>query len=275
MNKVTRTKNVYSLLWKMVRADRLPSKCHFNEIQELIPEPIIKGVRGIDIGSGCGHDTYFMAKSVPSVKILSLDISDGIYKAKEFATGLRNVWFVKGSVLSMPIKDNIFDFAYSFGVLHHLPDPEKGVREIANVIKEGAPVYLYLYEDHSENYIKYLAIKFVSISRTITTKIPAKMLYVISYLTSPVIAIVFTYPSMIFKRFKCLKSLANKIPFNFGTYPFSLAGDLYDRFSAPIEHRFSKKEVFDLLSKNGFTDIKIGKLKTKAGWVVWGYKQKC
>lgn len=272
MNKIRETKERYGYIWGKINSALLADSWHFNDMQELIIEPIVRGEKGIDIGSGCGYDTYIMAKKNPSVRIASLDISDGIYKAGEFTSGLKNAWIIKGSALEIPIKDNTFDFAYSFGVLHHTPDPERGIKETARIIKKGAPVFLYLYEDHSDNIIKYLAIKIITFIRKITTRIPPKMMYVISCLASPFVVLLFTYPSKIFKKFKATQNLANKMPFNFGTHPFSVADDLYDRFSAPIEYRFSKKEIFDLLSKNGFVDIQIEKFKDKAGWVSWGKK---
>jgi len=204
-----------------------------------------------------------------------MDISDGVYKTKEFSQGLENVFVIKGSVLDLPIKNNIFDFAYSFGVLHHVSDSERGLKEITRTLKKGAPVFLYLYEDHSENRIKYYTLKLVTVLRKFTVKIPPKILYGISYLISPIMVILFSYPARIFNRFRILKPLSEKMPFNFGTHLFSLVGSLYDRFSVPIENRFSRQEAFDLLSKNKFTKVKINRLRTKAGWVVWGHKDKC
>jgi hypothetical protein len=62
------------------------------------------------------------------------------------------------------------------------------------------------------------------------------------------------------------------MPFNFAGTPFSLSGDLYDRFSVPIEYRFSRSELYDLFEKFGFFNIAITRLKNSAGWVAWGYK---
>jgi len=275
MDKVRKTKEIYSFLWKRERSPLAIDQWHFNKMQERIPESIVRGQIGIDIGSGCGYDTYIMAKAHPLVNILSMDISDGIFRAKEIVHGLKNTFMIKGSVLDIPIKDNILDFAYSYGVLHHTPDPGHGVRELARILKRNAPLFLYLYEDHSENHIKYYTLKIIRIFRKITARIHPRILYIISFLSSPFTVILFTYPAKILNKFKITKSLSEKIPFNFGTHPFSLVGDLYDRFSAPIEHRFSRKEIFDLLGRNGFSDIKIDRLKSRAGWVAWGYKHKC
>lgn len=275
MDKITKTNQTYSFLWEKIKHITFREKSHFDDIQEIIPNSIINGKIGIDIGSGHGRDTYRMASVDPLVKIISLDISDGIYKAKERASILKNVHFVKGSVLDIPVKENTFDFAYSFGVLHHIPNPDMGVKEIARVMKEGAYLYLYLYEDHSQNHIKYIAIKIITILRKVTIKIPHKLAYAISYLFSPLIVILFSYPAGILRKCKITRKISNGIPFNFGTHPFSLAPDVYDRFSAPIEHRFNRKAVFDLLNKNNFANIKIEKLETKAGWVAWACKNKC
>ncbi len=63
------------------------------------------------------------------------------------------------------------------------------------------------------------------------------------------------------------------MPFNFGTHLFSVAPDLYDRLSVPIELRFSRKEISDLFEKNGFRDIEIKRYEAKAGWAARGYKK--
>lgn len=272
LDKIKKTKDSYGFLWDKVNGKAPIQENHFNEIQNLVKEPIVKGRLGVDIGSGCGFDTYIMASKNPLVKIVSLEISDGIYKTKEITSRLKNLCLIKGSVLELPLKDNSLDFAYSFGVLHHIPDPVKGLKEISRVLKEGASVYLYLYEDHSKNPVKQRAIKAISILRKITTRMSPKALYIISFMVSPFAMFIFSYPAMIFRKFKLTKPLADKMPFNFGTHLFSLTGDIYDRFSAPIEYRYNRKQVYDLLSESNFRNISIERIQTKAGWVAWGYK---
>ena len=121
--------------------------------------------------------------------------------------------------------------------------------------------------------IKYMAVKIVSWLRCITVKLPSRLLYVMSWIGSPIAFILFTVPAKILGRFKATAGVAEKMPFNFGTTPFSLRGDLYDRFSAPIERRYSRKEVHDMFARHGFRDVRITRLKDTAGWVVWGHKR--
>ncbi len=273
MDVIRKTKSTYGFLWTRNKNKVPLDKWHFNTVQKIIAEPIVRGNMGIDIGSGCGYDTYIMAKNNSSVKIISIDISDGVYKTYQLTSELENVRIIKCSVSDMPLKGSIFDFAYSFGVLHHMVDPQKGLLEIARILKKNSPIFLYLYEDHSENFIKYIAIKIITELRNITIKIPPRIIYVLSWLFSPLVYIIFSFPSKMLRKFKATQKFSNKIPFNFASSIFSLQGDLYDRFSAPIEHRFNKQEVYDILMESGFYNIHITRLKISAGWVSWGYKK--
>ncbi len=273
MLKDKETALVYGLVWGKSAGADLPPECHFDKMQQVIPVPIVRGKIGIDIGSGCGWDSYVMARGNPLVNLVSLDISSGIYKTKGIFAGLNNGRFVRGSVLALPFKNGIFDFAYSFGVLHHTSDPAQGLAEIARVLKKGGPAFLYLYEDHSGNPIKYAAVKALSLLRRITTKMSAKAVYFLCFIFSPFVFIIFSLPAKILGSFKATVRLAEKMPFNFGTGFFSLTADLYDRFRAPIEYRFSRKGVYGLFSGCGFSRIDITRLKTAAGWVAWGYKE--
>lgn len=243
---------------------------HYNDLQETINQNIVRGTIGIDIGSGSGNDTYIMAMNNPLVKLTSLDISEGVFKTKKRTSSLKNVSIVKGSTLQLPFKNDIFDFAYSYGVIHHVPNPERGIKEIARVLKSNAPIFLYLYEDHHDDHFKKNSLRIVSILRKITTRIHPRILYILCFISSPVVVFVYFISVLFLKSIS--KRAHEKIPFNYCSHPFSLTGDLFDRFGAPIERRFSKKEAYDLLSKNGFKNISVDKLKTKSGLIVWGFK---
>jgi SAM-dependent methyltransferase len=45
----------------------------------------------------------------------------------------------------MPFPAQLLDFAFSLGVLHHVPDTQKAICTIAEKLKRGAPFLIYLY----------------------------------------------------------------------------------------------------------------------------------
>ncbi len=273
MERVEKTKKAYGLLWKKSIDNPEYNHTHFSQMQSTIPEKIVRGTSGIEVGSGCGFDTYAMAVANPGVKIVSLEISNGAYQTKLLTRELKNVSVIKGSAMELPIKDSSFDFAYSFGVLHHTQDPHQGMCEIRRVLKNDAPVFLYFYEDHTDNPAKAVGLKVVTYLRKLTVCLPPKLLFSFCFLVSPFVAIFFTLPARILNRFGNTRVFARKIPFNFGTHLFSLAPHLYDRFAAPIEIRFSRKEAEELFLRNGFKNHRISRMGSMAGWVAWGYRE--
>lgn len=275
LDTLKKTQETYGFLWQRNQGMAPPQSWHFDAVEKIIDEPIVRGRRGIDIGSGAGFDTYIMAKDNPKVEIVSIDLSNGVYATKKITSDLKNVRIVKGSVLDLPLKSNIFDFAYSFGVLHHTIEPKRGLSEIHRVLKKDCPVFLYLYEDHSENAIKYVTLKVVSLLRMATLKIPPRILYFLCWLLSPIVFLLFSFPSMILRQFRITRDSSNRFPFNFAKTPFSLRGDLFDRFSAPVELRFNKQSLYKLFNDCAFVDMEIRKLDDRAGWVVRGYKREC
>ena len=48
-----------------------------------------------------------------------------------------NARLIQANILAMPLQSGIFDYAYSYGVVHHTIDPEGAVREIVRTLKPG------------------------------------------------------------------------------------------------------------------------------------------
>jgi len=111
--KVHRTAKLYGKLWETETVT--PSRWHYHDMQAVIPKKMVIGKVGLEIGCGSGFDTYWMAKENPDVDFVSLDLSDGVYQARARTKNLKNVNIIKASATSIPIKDDTFDFAYSFG----------------------------------------------------------------------------------------------------------------------------------------------------------------
>ena len=60
-----------------------------------------------------------------------------------------------GDALRLPYRDGVLDAVFGFGVLHHLPDWQGGLQEIARVLKPGG-IY-FLEEFYPQFYQNFLA----------------------------------------------------------------------------------------------------------------------
>ncbi len=56
-----------------------------------------------------------------------------------------NAVFHCAGVDETPLAEGSQDFGYSLGVLHHIPDTQRGLNDCVRRLKPGAPFLLYLY----------------------------------------------------------------------------------------------------------------------------------
>src|SRR5450631_1222825 len=99
---------------------------------------------GADIGCGSGRWAYLVAPRVGHLHAADV-AADALEVARRNLAGLNNVSFHQASVSALPFADGSLDFAYSLGVLHHVPDTASALRDIAAKLKPGAPFLVYLY----------------------------------------------------------------------------------------------------------------------------------
>ena len=136
--------------------------------------------------------------------------------------------------------------------------------------KPGARVVAYLYEDFSErSALLRWSLKAANTARALTTRLPNRILYRLCWVASPFVFTLFTLPALVAGRLPALSSFAGALPFRHGTRPFGLVGDLYDRFSAPVEFRYSRKSSTAFFSAAGLQHVTVA---AERGWMVSGMK---
>ncbi len=98
------------------------------------------GMRLLDGGCGPGTITIDLAKLVAPAELVGIDIEPSqIELARTTAAerGTSNVRFDVGDLYSLPFPDESFDAVFLHGVLEHLRDPLRGLREVLRVLKRG------------------------------------------------------------------------------------------------------------------------------------------
>jgi SAM-dependent methyltransferase len=102
------------------------------------------GAVGLDLGCGSGRWARFVAPRVGTLHCVDAS-AEALGVARANLDDLPNVVFHHASVDDIPVPDASLDFAYSLGVLHHVPDTAAGIASLVAKLKPGAPLLLYLY----------------------------------------------------------------------------------------------------------------------------------
>ncbi len=122
-------------------------------------------------GCGKGRHTELVA-AFGARAIVSIDLGDSAYVAFKQTRGLRNAHVIIGDLLTPPVQQ-VFDLAFSVGVLHHLPDPAAGFQALRGVVKKGGRVAFWVYGRENNEWI----VKFVDpVRKALTSKMPAEWL---------------------------------------------------------------------------------------------------
>lgn len=262
----TRTARYFGYMWgeqaPAVTPPTEPSPYHLQAMLDALQAPPLRGLV-LDAGSGEGIDLA-MAALDPACEVIGVELSaGGIATTIARTRGLERAHAVQGDLLRLPLASGTFDAAYSYGVVHHTPDPEKAIREIARVLKPGAPLLFYVYEDFSDrSWLWRAALAAANSVRVITTRLPPALLMRICRILSPVVYVLLTLPSRHFRW-------ARRFPYRHGTTPWSMSGDLYDRLSAPIEKRYSRAGAARLATQAGLEVVGIAQ---RRGWMVHARK---
>ncbi|MDP2913644.1 MAG: methyltransferase domain-containing protein, partial [Candidatus Omnitrophota bacterium] len=272
-NVIVDTRKYFSFAWTKFARKEVERQWYKDSFSYLkfIPEEIFKDEEklGLDLGCGSGSDMINIARY--GARIVGIDISDAIKATRENISGFGRLHVAQANIYNLPFRDETFDFAYSFGVLHHLPDPEKGFRILCSKVKKDGYAIIYVYEDFSKrSVLERILLNTINFLRLITPKIPPPLLYLLCIAMSPFVLLFCSAPYRILKRIKWTKTLAEKIPFRHTTRLDCIVADLYDRFSPPIERRYSKDQVTAWFRSAGFEDVHI---TNHRGWVAWGRKR--
>jgi ubiquinone/menaquinone biosynthesis C-methylase UbiE len=216
----------------------------------LIPEHAV----GFDAGCGSGRWAKFVAPKV--LKLHCIDPSEAIDVAKKNLTQFDNCIFHKCDISNLPFSSNSMDFGYSLGVLHHIPDTQRGLNDCVNKLKKGAPflVYLYYYFDNQPLWYRWMW-RVSDLLRRVIYRLPHKLKLIVCFF----IAISVYYPLARFSKFvEYLGYSIHSWPLsNYRNQSFySLKTDALDRFGTKLEKRFTKLEITEMMKKSGLKDIK-------------------
>jgi len=214
-----------------------------------------RDAEGFDMGCGSGRWARLTAPKVG--KLYCIDASEqALSVAKTNLQDQRNCEFIHASVDELPLENDSMDFAYSLGVLHHIPDTLSGMNSCVAKLKPGAPFLVYLYYAFDNRPLWFrLVWKVSDVLRGFISHLPFRL----KLLVTNVIAL------LVYLPLAKLALLLEKAGLNVENIPLSayrkmpfymMRTDSLDRFGTRLESRFTKAEIRQMLEEAGLEKIK-------------------
>ena len=155
---------------------------HFTEVDERYADQFLGWIAPVTpeffrdkvvLEGGCGKGRHTqLAAQWGAREVIGIDLSEAVETAYAATRSLPNAHVVQADIYSLPLK-RVFDYAFSVGVLHHLPDPRQGFLSLASKVKPGGHLSAWIYGAENNEWI----VRFVNPVRAhVTSRLDQRVL---------------------------------------------------------------------------------------------------
>lgn len=230
---------------------------HGNYFFDIITDKIVNN-KTVMADFGCGSGRFIKYFQKRAKYIVGIDPSEAIFAADKLVGKDENVELCQASISNIPYADETFDFAMSIGVLHHIPNTLEAMKNCVKKVKKNGYFCTYIYYNFDNKGPLFKAIhKLSEILRSAISRMPQKL----KMIACDCIAVVLYMPFILFatflKNIKVSQTIIDKIPLSpyIGRTFFIIRNDALDRFGTPLEQRFSKVQIEQMMKECGLTEI--------------------
>ncbi len=225
---------------------------HYPELSDRYLDEFLDWIKPLDrsffagrivLDAGCGKGRHAdLAAQWGAREVIGIDSSEAVESAYRNTCHFPNVHVLQADIYSLPFLSP-FDFAYSIGVLHHLPGPKLGFLSLVKHIKPGGRISIWVYGKEGNLWIE----KLVNPVRVhLTSKLPKRLTLILSFFISlPLYAAL----KLVYRPARGVRSLRNNLPYAeylSAISDFSFAENLwnvFDHLVAPTAFYHRREEV--------------------------------
>ncbi|MEQ8975868.1 MAG: class I SAM-dependent methyltransferase [Coleofasciculus sp. C1-SOL-03] len=113
-------------------------------------KPSRQDIRILDAGCGTGVGTEYLVHLNPQASVVGIDLSAGALQVAQERcnrSGANRVEFHHLSLYDAQELEGEFDLINCVGVLHHLPDPIRGIQALAPKLAPGGLMHIFVYAE--------------------------------------------------------------------------------------------------------------------------------
>jgi len=218
-----------------------------------------EGKSVLDLGAGTGRWLRVFHK-LGANPITAVEPSPAIEVSKKNTEGLDNISYHNTTGEKLP--DGPYDFVHSYGVVHHIPEPDPVMKRAFEVLKPNGKAIIWLYG--RENNGTYLA--FMHLLRLITVPLPDAGL---DWLSGVMVHLVRAYSRL--SKILPLPLRGYMENFIDKVDDYTVKHVIYDQLDPHYAKYYRRQEAIDLLERAGFIDVQVYH-REEYSWTVIGTK---
>lgn len=205
---------------------------------------------------GCGKGRHTaLAAEFGARAVVAIDLSDAVDAAFANTRHLPNVHVVQGDLNRPPVRP-VFDYAFSIGVLHHLPEPERGFRALVGRLRRGGAISAWVYGREGNGWIVHVV---TPLREHVTSHLPRRLLDAIS----GAIAVPLALATKLVYRPLRKTPLTRTLPYApyltyIADFPYREQRSIvFDHLVAPVAYYLRRDEFAGWFERAGLQDVTI------------------
>lgn len=221
---------------------------------------------------GCGFGRHLYVASEVGAETIGIDLSGGVDVARQNNHAHPRCHVVQADVFERPLREDAFDVVWSFGVLHHMPDPHAGFRAIVPLARaDGGQVVIWVY-GYRGMALTYRLSHMRPLHRMVRG-LPGALRVRASALVAGVLSAGYWEPLRLLRGLG-LQRTVERLPLTAYVDHAWLArvAAVHDRLSTPITHFHDRPELLSWLEREGLQEIGVEDTERR-GWRAHGVRR--
>jgi len=217
-----------------------------------------QGKRFLDAGCGAGRNSYWPL-TYGAASAVAMDLDDrSLDAARANLADFPSAQVVRASIYDIPY-ENEFDIAFSIGVVHHLEDPKRAIRELTKAVKPGGQVLFWVYGyENLEIFVNVLN----PARKVLFSRAPLGLVRSLAFIPTAALYLMLKAGITPIAYLKLLR-----------TFPFMhLHHIIFDQMLPKTANYWRKDEALQLAEQAGLTNLKIVHVN-ECSWTVLGTKR--
>jgi SAM-dependent methyltransferase len=241
---------------------------NFKQFIAPLPDNFLEGKLGLDVGCGAGRHARQAAEL--GAEIVCIDLSQAVDAAYQNNADNEIVHIIQADIYNLPFKQDIFHFIYSLGVLHHLPDSEKGFQILLPYLTTGGSlfvwVYFYTLRKAALEILRYFA-------RPLSNENIRRFAYVCNLIDYGIFINLYRLTRKLPILGRLVERYSPLRVKEYAAYGFQVGfTDWFDRLSAPITNYYKEDEMRNWLKRSGLSNTKL-LLEGDSWWWLYGERK--